>query len=168
MPRHPAALALLLAACEREPGPLDVETLQALARHQGDAQGDAFAGDYLIVGERIGCDCPTVMNIDLCTVLGLGAPAIPTQIFQQDGLLVLDLAATVSYVGGVDQGGEFAVAAIIDASLVAASGEIHSRIDGEFADSGFTGTLQNRLVGTYVGEDVDCQAKVAVDATGLP
>lgn len=168
MPRRAAALALLLAACEREPGPLDVETLQALARHQGDAVGEPFAGAYLILGERVGCDCPTVMNIDLCTVLGLGAPAIPTQILQQDGLLVLDLAGTVSYVGGVDQGGEFAVAAIIDASLIAASGEIRSRIDGEFTDAGFTGTLQNRLVGTYVREDVDCHATVALEAARAP
>ena len=171
MPRllRPAALLLALAACEGDPDPLDVDVLQQLARTQGDAEGDAFAGLYFMVGEReSGCDCPEVQGFDLCVVLSLGAGVVPAQAAQYDGLLVLDLAQTVAYIGGVDRGGDFAVAAILDASLVAATGDLHSRIDGAFTDQGFTGALQNRLVGTYLGDPIDCRARVALTATRAP
>ena len=167
MPRllRRAALLVALAACEGEPDPLDADVLQQLARAQGDAEGDAFAGLYLLVGEAEGaCDCPKVQGFDLCVVLSLGAGVVPVDAAHYDGLLVLDLAETVAYVGGVDRGGDFAVAAIVDASLIAATGDLHSRIDGAFTDRAFTGVLQNRLVGTYLGDPIDCRARVALTA----
>jgi len=160
------ALALLLAssACE-EPDPLDPDELQRLARAQGDARGGDYAGLYLMTGRSGACACPELQGVDLCRTLSLGDAAIPVVASQHDGLIVLELADIVAYLGGVDRDGTFAVAAILNAGLIAATGELLSRIDGEFSDGGFVGVLQNRLVGAYLAREVDC--RVSTELTAL-
>lgn len=161
------ALFITLSACAGEPDPLDEGELQRLARAQGDARGDGFAGLYLLSSDPGDCDCPEIDGVDLCRTLSLGEGVIPVALSQHDGLLVIDLGSIVAYIGGVDQDGAFTVAAILNAGLVAATGELLSRIDGELSDAGFDGVLQNRLVGAFLTEDVDCRVSASIRAVSL-
>ena len=124
-PRRLSALALALApwlagACAEEEDPLSAEVLQQIGRSQGDAVGSERAGVYLLAGDAGPCDCPEVGGLDLCGALAFDAPAWPAQVYQHEGLMVLDIAPVLTLYGRLDADGAF----IVDSRglVVAASG----------------------------------------------
>ncbi len=159
-PTPPLALLLALAgaACSAgEDDPLSVESLQRVARAQGDAEGRDLAGNYAVRGEGLECDCPEVDGLDLCGLLSIDAPVLSAEVSHYDGLVVLEISGTIALVGGAWADGSFAVASILDAGVIGTGGEILSLVEGSFADDGFTGAMVNRFVGVYAGEDIDCR-----------
>ncbi|MCA9636228.1 MAG: hypothetical protein KC420_09405 [Myxococcales bacterium] len=172
-PRRLSALALALApwlagACAEEEDPLSAEVLQQIGRSQGDAVGSDRAGVYLLAGDAGPCDCPEVGGLDLCGALAFDAPAWPAQVYQHEGLMVLDIAPVLTLYGRLDADGAFVVAAIRSADSLGSQGEILGRVDGAFDGDTFSGELRLRLQAEYVGQDpVDCGASSSLSAQRL-
>ncbi|HFE45267.1 MAG TPA: hypothetical protein ENJ18_07195 [Nannocystis exedens] len=165
-----AAISLAHACSAAEEDPLSAESLQRVARAQGDAVGQEFAGDFILQGQRQDCDCPeldVVDGFDLCGVLGVEASSLPAQASQHEGLIVVEISGTIALLGGVDDDGSFAAASILDASVINVGGEILSFFEGAFDDDGFTGELTNRFVGTIMGEAIDCRANSLLTAVRI-
>ncbi len=166
-----ATIWLVVACTAEDEDLLSAESLQRIARAQGDAQGQEFAGDFVLSGQRQGCDCPeldVVDGLDLCGVLGVDAPLLPAQASQHEGLMVIEISGTIALLGGVDRDGSFATASILDASVINVGGEILSLFEGAFDEDGFTGQLTNRFVGTIMGEAIDCRADSLLSAKRIP
>ena len=154
------------AACVAEDeDPLSTESLQRVARAQGDAEERGFAGDYVVSGEAMGCDCPELEGLDLCGILAVDAPVLPAVASHYDGLVVLEISGTISLIGGVWSDGSFAVASILDAGILGTGGELRSLVEGSFDEEGFSGEMVNRFSGAYLGEEIDCRGGSAL--TGL-
>ena len=165
-------LALLAAwgsACGAEDeDPLSVESLQRVARAQGDAEGQELAGNYVLSGEGQDCDCPEVEGLDLCGLLSIDAPVLPAAVSHYDGLVVIEISGTLSLIGGAWSDGSFAVASILDAGIIGTGGEILSLVEGTFDENGFSGEMVNRFVGAYLGEEYDCRGGSELTALRVP
>ena len=162
----PLALVACVAACVAEDeDPLSLESLQRVARAQGDAEGQDLAGSYAVSGEALGCDCPELEGLDLCGLLSIDAPVLPAAVSHFDGLVVIDISGTISLIGGVWSDGRFAAASILDAGIIGTGGEVLSLVEGSFDGEGFAGEMVNRFSGAYLGEEIDCRG--ASELTGL-
>jgi hypothetical protein len=166
-----AAAVLALAGvgvggCDDAEDPLAVETLQRVARAQGDAVGQDHAGIYALAGEPGPCDCPEVENVgDLCAVLNVDVPVLPVSVSHYDGLVVVEISGTIALIGAVEADGSFATASILNAGLIGADGDLLSRFDGRFdGEGGLQGELVTRLVADFFGEAIDCRATSTLTA----
>ncbi|MCA9657615.1 MAG: hypothetical protein KC486_04680 [Myxococcales bacterium] len=156
-----AGFALGVGGCDDGgEDPLAVETLQRVARAQGDAVGQGFAGVYALAGEPGPCDCPEVENLgDLCAILNVDVPVLPATVSHYDGLVVVEIGGTIALIGAVEADGAFATASILNAGLIGADGDLLSRFDGSFdGEGGVQGELVTRLVADFFGEAIDCRA----------
>lgn len=171
-PAHPGRLLglLLLAACGSDPDPLDPDAIDDVARDEGDAEGDAYTGAYLVkaTGTRT-CDCPEVQGIDLCafdlTALGDDTTVDVTQF---DGYLLLAPAGfsdSRAMTGPLDASGEFDLGGLFDLGTVLGEGNLLSRMTGSFTGPDrFTATLRTRIDGSFGDDAVDCRTEI--DLTG--
>jgi len=148
--------------------PLSSEALQRIARAQGDAAGEGFSGDYILGGEPQGCDCPEIEDFALCEILAVNAPILAADVSHYDGLVVVEISGTIDLIGGVDSDGTFAVASILDATVIGTGGELLSLAEGVFSEDGFTAELTNRFAGTYLEQAIDCRASSILTAVAVP
>ena len=164
-----AALGLALAGCAEDPGELDPETVNRLARTQGNAQGFSLSGEWTTTVEIVDCgECPPlfiVPELSMCSSLtdifpDSGGPInTTTTVVQADGTLLvraLDLGGT----GPLDADGSFIVGRVTDLTTQLSEGFVVVRVDGEI-DVGdpfttMTATLRQRVAGTVVDETIDC------------
>lgn len=159
--------ALVLPACTQDPaGPLDPETVSALASQVGDAQGVAPSGVYAVELTAEDCGCTDInsalFGLTLCQqgivgglVPGAGGPAIQTtfDVVVSDG--ILDIAsefATSNPVGALDEDGTFDIGAVIRLTSFATTGFQVTRIEGSIDpvsenDYDIEGTVSLRLIG---------------------
>jgi len=161
---------VLLAACGAEPDPLDPGEIDDVAKGEGDADGDARSGTYLIAATSTrACDCAEVQGIDLCDadLTQIGDGSLVT-LMQTDGYLLLSPASApglLSLTGSLDADGSFDLGGLYDLSSVVGEGDLVTRLTGEFAGADrFTALLRTRVSGTLDGEPVDCRTEV--DVTG--
>lgn len=167
-----ACLALLvLGACpeDQPPDDLDPEVVADVARAGGDAEGDAWSGEYDLQSEPGACDCPTRMGFDLCALFDVfGATG---RVTHAEGYLTLVSLSSASFglSGAVDRDGSFELAAIYGLDSLLSSGSVYARMPGAFADErSFTGELRYRLLGELPGGPVDCRAAFSVAGQRLP
>lgn len=160
---------VLLGACSGgEPDPLDPDVIDMVGKGQGDAEGDARSGVYVLhtAGER-SCDCPTVMEFDLCEAdfTQIGDNAVVT-FDQSDGYLLLAPEAapgTLSLTGSLDADGTFDLAGVYDLGSILGDLDLTTRLGGEFAGADrFTALLRTRIRGTIQGDDIDCRTEQGV------
>ncbi len=162
-----AVIVGVVACASDEEEPLSAESLQRVARAQGDAEGQEFAGQFVLSGESLGCDCPDMYvadDVDLCAVLEVDTSILPAKASQHEGLVVIEIGGAIALIGAVDSDGSFATASILDASVINIGGQILSLFTGAFDDEGFTGQITNRFVGSILGEAIDCRADSMLSA----
>lgn len=169
--RLPLCVALLGACTAAPPAdPLDPDTVDDVAKAEGDADGDAHSGTYrLRAGGVAACDCPEIQGIDLCgvDVTGLGDDAV-VLLTQSDGYLLLSpevAPGTLALGGSIADDGAFDLAGIYDLASVFDDGSLTTRMTGEFTSPDrFTAVVRTRIDGSFFGEAVDCRTEL--DVTG--
>ena len=156
------------SGCKDDPGELDPDVVHDIARTPGDAVGLDLTGDYDAEVTPITCDCPFIgplAGLSLCQGSSPGSTAprettfFALTVLQTDGLIVLryeDLTLT----GGLNADGSFSAGGIIDISTLLTSGDIITRIDGEFDDTAgidqFEASIAHRLRGDVLAlPDID-------------
>ncbi len=162
-----------LVACADDPaGPLDPETVSALASEVGDAQGVAPSGVYAVALTPEQCGCSEVntalLGLTLCQggflgPVNAGAPAVQTtfDVVVSDG--ILDIAsefATSNPVGALDADGAFELGAVIRLTSFATTGYQVTRVQGSLdpmgeSDYDIEGTITLRLIGRVELEGLD-------------
>jgi hypothetical protein len=163
------ALAVLLAlgaGCIGDEGdgdPLDRDHIDALARAQGSASGNARSGPISLALATETCDCPTVeldaQPVDLCALVYSPFDSAMPTLSEGSGVLGLTLDA-ILLTGAIDADGRFVIAGIQDLSNLGGSLELLRRMDGQFeaGDARAEGWAGQRLVGELVvGERIDCR-----------
>jgi hypothetical protein len=163
---------LLCCACTPDApvDPLDPAAVDDAAKGEGDAEGDAHSGSYVLhaTGMRA-CDCPEVQGFDLCAadLTQLGDAAVVT-FTQADGYLVLapkTAPETLSLTGSITADGSFDLGGLYDLGTVLGEGDLFTRLTGEFTDTDhLTAVLLTRVDGTLGNDVVDCRTEV--DLTG--
>ena len=174
----------LLAACAEDPaGPLEPDTVSALATKVGDAQGVAPSGVYAVELSLEDCGCAEVnsglLGLTLCQGGLFGAfspdsPALQTtfDVVVSDGIVDLSSEfATSNPVGALDADGTFDAGAVIRLTSLAATGHQVTRVEGSLQavgenDYDIEGTVRLRLTGSaeFTGldgalsdvDDLDC------------
>lgn len=176
-----AALLVLMACAEPEPGALAPQTVSSLATQVGDARGVGASGVYAVQLTREECGCqdvdPSLWALTLChRAFGQLRAGLPLQaafeIVASDG--IIDLAsdtAIANPVGPLDADGSFDAGAVTRLTSLAASGYQITRVDGALdeldeLDYEIEGRVRRRLIGrvellgmegVVTGvEDVDC------------
>ena len=178
-----AAGVLLLGACEEPLGPLSPQTVDAITKTQGDAQGFDRSGSYAVEVDLLECPCEEAAAVGR----PVGAPMVeglttfslcealrhnPTSTFRLDVLatdgvvtFVAQEAAWAELIGPLYEGGAFSAGAVTSITSFAAEGRLVTRLDGDFdrADPGheFEATLVNRIA---CRTTLDTQA-IRVDCT---
>jgi len=165
--------ALLLAApsiaCASDGGPLDADTVAALVRTPGSAEGYARSGLYDATLVPESCDCPAVTGMALCLLAAVPEAFASLEIVQSDGHLLVPVELT-ELVGPLDDDGTFSVGAVDDLTNALVDGHHVARLDGEFDEDGdFTGDFGHRYQATFVGpmaeeQEVDCTERFTVEA----
>ncbi len=168
------AIALLAGCSEPAPvDPLDPEVVQEAAEAEGDARGAERSGTFAVtLGAASGCDCPPVMQVDLCvndltTLAEMGGAVTLTQ---SDGFLVLtEDMGLLNLSGALQASGEFDVAGIYGFGSVLGELGLYVRLVGRFTSADrFTGTVASRALGDLDDEDIDCRNDVEVIGTRIP
>jgi hypothetical protein len=175
---------LVLLGCEEPLGPLSPQTVDAITKTQGDAQGFDRSGSYSVEVDLVECPCEEAMAVGRPAgsgmVAGLTAFSLcealrhnPTSIFRLDVLatdgvvtfVAQEAAAGAELIGPLYEGGAFSAGAVTSITSFAAEGRLVTRLDGDFdrADPGheFEATLVNRIAGRTT---LDTQA-IHVDCT---
>lgn len=171
----------VLLACAPLPGcgddtpadPLDPEQIQDVAKDEGDAQGSDRSGTYKIsVGMVPECDCPVLMEMDLCSnaLTTLTTTGGAVSLSQTDGFLLLsEEMGLLSMSGALAADGGFDIAGVYAFANVLGKVGLYVRLDGEFTgDDRFTGTLRSRALGEVEDDPVDCRTEVPVTGMRLP
>jgi hypothetical protein len=167
---RPLALGIMLGACASAPDPLDPDAIDDIAKDEGDAEGDARSGTYLLkaTGTRA-CDCPQVQGIDLCAFdLVALRDGSRVDIAQYDGYLLLTptgAPAGLALTGPLDGGGDFDLGGLYDLGTALGEGSLLTRMIGAFTGPDrFTATLRTRIDGSFGDDSVDCRTEI--DLTG--
>lgn len=164
------ACAALLAACDDpEPDALDPAVVDAVAKSEGDADGDARSGFYaLTTTESRTCDCPELQGFDLCSVnfaqIGGGSAS---EFVQYDGYLLFSPDSETPMSGRVDDDGSFDLGGLGDLDTLFTAGEMVTRLTGEFSGDTLTAVLRTRFDGTILEEPVHCRTEVELAGTRL-
>jgi hypothetical protein len=156
---------------------MDVETINALTKERGDAEGFDRSGRYRIDDiDTVECPCDEVamgelMNNDgfagfsIClTVNQFPGASSDARVVATDGVLTVEISIADGgeLVGPLNAGGDFSVGVVTTLSTAGAEGRLITRIDGDFdgrdAETTVEATLQHRIVGNneLSGEKVDC------------
>lgn len=173
-PALAAAALALLTACSSEDGPgdpLDPELLEDIAGEQGSASGSEYSGDWRFDFTRSDCDCPNLENgaetIDLCELGELTGP-VDLPLAQGGGYLIVDLEGAAMLSGPIDDDDSFTVAGSHDLGNLLGELAIHTRLDGAFSSSTRAeGSAGQRLIGTALGDDIDCRQRADFEAQRL-
>ncbi|MEM6995039.1 MAG: hypothetical protein AAF721_31285 [Myxococcota bacterium] len=176
----------LTVGCSEPAGELDADVVHDIARTPGDAIGLDRSGEYDAELTAVQCDCPdlgTLEGISLCQGSGPISPMPGDKIFvtidvvQTDGIILIRYDGQ-ALTGGLDADGSFAAGGLFDMDTLVTTGEIITRMDGEFDDeastNAFDATIKNRLHGDAAaglgeGSDrtsLDCVETFSLDATG--
>lgn len=165
-----AALALAVATgCADEPGELDAETVNRIARTQGNAVGFGLSGEWTATVDVVDCSqCPPLFiapELSMCSSLtdffpdSGGTISTSATVIQSDGTLLLrslDLGGT----GPLDADGNFVVGRVTDLTTVVSEGTVIVRVDGAIDMSAdrptMSATLRQRVAGQIVDEEIDC------------
>lgn len=169
------AAAMLVVGCTDAYDPYAAEVVADLARHPGDALGNARSGTYEVGVDPGSCDCPTIGALPLCAPANIAAPGSVyfAELVEGDGVLLMRLV-TVELVGAIDGDGSFAIGLVQNLDGLAASGEDIMRVDGELVASAtalggegyvFEGELVRRLQASIADVHVDCEARYPVHGT---
>lgn len=178
------AAAFVLPGCAEDPaGPLDPDTVSALASQVGDAQGVAPSGVYAVELTAQDCGCTDVnsalLGLTLCQggpvgLLGGPPPVLQTtfDVVVSDGIVDIESEfATSNPVGALDVDGVFDIGAVIRLTSFATTGFQVTRVEGSIDPVGenaydIEGTISLRLIGRVELEgleelitevdDVDC------------
>ncbi len=160
----------LALACGSGPGdPLDPERITEIAKEEGDAQGMAYSGGFVLrVTGTLTCDCPEVQGVDLCEGGYLRLPTDQTMIemTQFDGYLqlVASLDSLLVLSGALQQSGAFELGGIYAISNPIGEGGLYVVLQGSFSDPNtFTGELLHRVQGTFDDDALDCRGEVPVE-----
>ncbi len=171
------ASGLLCApGCGDEAGPLDRETVAALARTQGDAQGTSHTGNWEVRFEVTSCSCPanTMVCIDPALQDVLAGYA---RLIEGDGLLVVSASESEMFglgpfaelSGPIDADGTFSVGSVGAGFGLLVELLTIARLDGSFdGDDAFTGVFAQRIEGTLDETKLDCATELQLDATRTP
>ncbi|MGH1340028.1 MAG: hypothetical protein ACRBN8_00645 [Nannocystales bacterium] len=160
------------AGCSEDPaGPLDPETVSALASEVGDAQGVAPSGVYAVQLTAEDCGCMDVntalLGLTLCQGAPFGRNGNPStfqttfDVVVSDG--IVDIAsefAASNPVGALDADGAFDIGAVIRLTSFATTGFQVTRAEGSIdavgdSDYDIEGTIMLRLIGRVELEGLD-------------
>lgn len=172
------ASGLLCApGCGDEAGPLDRETVAALARTRGDAQGTSHTGNWAVRFEVTSCTCPADTMVCIDPALQEILTGYP-RLIEGDGLLVVSafdsglFGATVvpaELSGPIDADGTFSVGSVGAGFGLLVELLTIARLDGSFdGDDAFTGVFAQRIEGTLAEAKLDCTIELQYDATRTP
>ncbi len=130
---RPLAMVVLgfVPACADAYDPYSAAVVGDLARHPGDAVGDARSGVYEVGIEPGFCDCPVIGLIPLCAPVGLveSGALYFAEVVEGDGVLLIRIA-NVELVGSIDAAGTFAIGLVENLDSLASEGELVTRVDG--------------------------------------
>lgn len=160
-------VATAASACAEPAGALDPDVVHDLSRTPGDAAGSDHSGVY--EGQLIieSCGCPNLGTLDGFSVCRGVAPFATMEgdrvfaavyVVHTDGILLVEVDG-IALTGGIDGDGTFSVGALFDMTTLVTSGDIVTRLDGDFdpADNfrAFEGRLQTRLHGDAAAPGLD-------------
>jgi hypothetical protein len=178
----------LVWACAPDLDPLDPQVAGDIGKNDGDALGEAWSGNYAFETILLECDCPVLQPdeieipddgtlpiepgevVDACQILydfdTMPAPEAGTvvQLVHADGTLAWPHWFP-ALAGPVDADGTFTVAGTADLSQYFVSAELVTRVDGDLDQSGFSGTLGQRVIARLPTREVDCRSEHGVSAT---
>ncbi len=184
--------ALLLCACEEPLGPLSPETVDAITKMEGDAEGFDRSGEYWVEVELVDCGCdredtpqpspggPPINGFSaysLCGAVRQASPdlLVPIEVLATDGVVTFSAhqAAWAELVGPLWKGGRFSAGAVTSLETFAASGRLVTRIDGDFDRTmyghDFEATVLNRIAGTTTldmqSQSIDCTEELAMSGS---
>lgn len=167
----PVMVALALAGCGEENGPLDPTTIAALSRTRGDALGVTHTGIWAVRFEVVACTCP--VSADLCFDPALlNLISAYAQVVEGDGFLTMSvdsaetqLAFGAELSGPINADGTASVGFVDNGFALNAELLVLGRMDGEFdGPDAFSGFFQQRAKGQYGENTVDCGADLDIDA----
>jgi hypothetical protein len=186
--------ALVLGACEEPLGPLSPETVDAITKLEGDAEGFDRSGQYWVEVELVDCGCDRQDSPDprpggppingfsaysLCEAVRQASPdlLLAFEVLATDGVVTLTAhqAAWPELVGPLWEGGRFSGGSVTSLETFAASGRLVTRIDGDFDRTSighdFEATVLNRIAGTTTldmqSQSIDCTEELDL-AGSLP
>lgn len=140
--------------------PLDPESIDELARGQGDATGDDRSGVWQFSYVAETCDCPKFeldgASLDPCELADSLSDS--HQILEGSGILAITTQLGV-LTGAIESNDSFVVASHHDISLALGPIDALTRLDGEFSagNTQAQGWAGQRLIGELAGDSVDCR-----------
>lgn len=162
------ALTAALSCSQPEVDPLAPESVEEVAKDQGDATGTSRSGAYQfqLVGTPT-CDCPMTSEIALCSVdlTTLTIAGVAVTLTQSDGFLSLTGISPggggrVDLSGALEESGDFDLGGIYDLGNVLGDGSLYIRLTGRFTGpDSLSATLLDRAEGSYRDQSIDCRTE---------